>query len=235
MKLLLIMLIAKRILSTKFTTKYELTNSKQIKLQNIIQNDNNKIIVVTGVAGTGKTMIACNEAIKMFKENKINKIVITRPTIPVDGEDLGFLPGTLQNKIYPYLIPVYDYFLDHYTQDQLLNLINSKKIEVCPLAYMRGRTFKNTIILADEMQNTTPNQMKMILTRLGINSKIIITGDLEQSDILKYNGLQNLLELMDQKYPEYYKMIENNIAKIELDESCIQRSEIIKTIINLYK
>jgi phosphate starvation-inducible PhoH-like protein len=229
------MLIAKRILSTKFTTKYELTNSKQIKLQNIIQNDNNKIIVVTGVAGTGKTMIACNEAIKMFKENKINKIVITRPTIPVDGEDLGFLPGTLQNKIYPYLIPVYDYFLDHYTQDQLLNLINSKKIEVCPLAYMRGRTFKNTIILADEMQNTTPNQMKMILTRLGINSKIIITGDLEQSDILKYNGLQNLLELMDQKYPEYYKMIENNIAKIELDESCIQRSEIIKTIINLYK
>ena len=234
MKLLLLLFVIKKTLSS-FTPKYTLTNPKQIKFQDLIRCYNNKIIIATGVAGTGKTMIACNEAIKMLKENTVNKIVITRPTIPVDGEDLGFLPGTLQNKIYPYLIPIYDYFLDHYTQHQLFELIKNNKLEICPLAYMRGRTFKNTIILADETQNTTPNQMKMLLTRIGNNSKLVITGDLQQSDIINYNGLNNLLELINQKYPEYYLMIKDGIAYIELDESCVERIEITKIIINLYK
>jgi len=232
---LVILLLIKNVFCT-FTPKYVLTNTKQIKLQSMIKATSNKIIIVTGVAGTGKTMISCHEAIKLLKENVVEKIVITRPTIPVDGEDLGYLPGTVQNKIYPYLIPIYDYFLDHYTQDQLFNLITTKKLEVCPLAYMRGRTFKNTIILADEMQNTTPNQLKMILTRIGINSKLIIMGDLEQSDIqYNPNGLKNLIELINQKYPEYYTMLKDGIATIDLDESCVERSEITKIIINLYK
>jgi phosphate starvation-inducible PhoH-like protein len=229
------MFTVKKILSASFVTKYTLTNSKQIKFQNIIRDYNNKIIIATGVAGTGKTMIACNEAIKMLKENIVKKIIITRPTIPVDGECLGYLPGTLEDKIYPFLIPIYDYFLDHYSQEQLLNLINTKIIEVCPLAYMRGRTFKNTLIIADEMQNATPVQMKMLLTRIGDDSKIIVTGDLEQNDINTINGLHHLKKIINQKYHEYHTMVKDGISTIDFDESCVVRSEITKVIVNLYK
>jgi phosphate starvation-inducible PhoH-like protein len=218
-----------------FTPKYIIKHPKQVKLQNFINNSKLNVIISTGPAGTGKTLVACQEAIRMLKESEIDKIIITRPTVTVE-ENLGYLPGTLQDKVYPFLIPIYDYFLEHYTKENLMNLIHNGKLEVCPLAYMRGRTFKDSIIIADEMQNTTPNQMKMILTRIGENSKIIITGDLEQNDLSSYNGLQNIVDLLEKKYEnDYNKMLKDGFACVHFDNSCIQRHPIIEKIVNLYK
>jgi len=217
-----------------FQVKYTLKMPQQIKLQNYINDPKLSVIVNTGSAGTGKTLIACQEAIRMFKEKEIEKIIITRPTVTVE-ENLGYLPGSLEDKVYPFLVPIYDYFLEHYTKDKLMTLIQNGKLEVSPLAYMRGRTFKNSIIIADEMQNTTPNQMKMILTRIGENSKLIITGDLDQNDLTTCNGLQNLVDLLKQKYnDDYYQMIKDGFGYVHLDNSCIQRHRIIEKIINLY-
>jgi len=200
----------------------------------MINNKKLQIIIVNGPAGTGKTMIACQEAIKMFKNNEKSKIIITRPVVTVE-ENIGFLPGNLEDKLYPYMIPVYDYFLEYYTKETLTSLITSNKIEIAPLAFMRGRTFKDAIIIADEMQNTTPNQMKTILTRIGENSKLIIMGDLEQKDLNVYNGLQNLIDLLNNKYPNYYPMDKDGFGYIYLDKSCIKRSPIIEKILNLYE
>jgi len=233
--------------SSNFVPKYVLKNPKQIKLQNYIKNPNIDIVISTGAAGTGKTMIACQEAIRMFKQGIYTKILITRPTVTVE-ENLGYLPGTLEDKIYPFLIPIYDYFLEHYTKENLMTMIRNGKLEVAPLAYMRGRTFKNTFIIGDEMQNTTPNQMKMLLTRIGENSKMVITGDLEQNDVNTYNGLQNIIDLLEKKYIQNnwttkdnnkivinYDMIKDGFAYINLDDSCIERHPVVQKVVELYK
>jgi phosphate starvation-inducible PhoH-like protein len=222
-------------ITAKYVEKYTLTNPKQIKLQKMITNQNINIVITTGAAGTGKTLIACQEAIKMLKTSAINKIIITRPVVTVE-EDIGYLPGNLEDKVYPFMVPIYDYFLEHYTKDNIHTMMQNGKLEVSPLAFMRGRTFKNAIIIADEMQNTTPNQMKMILTRVGENSKLIINGDLQQNDIGKYNGLQNLVDLLEKKYnTDCYKMYKDGFGYIHLDNSCIKRHPIIEKIINLYE
>lgn len=218
----------------KFSPKYKLTNSKQLKFQEMINNPKINIIVTTGSAGTGKTLVACQEAIRMLKELQISKIIITRPIVTVE-ENIGFLPGTLEDKVYPFMIPIYDYFLEHYTKDQVADMLRSGCIEVSPLAFMRGRTFKDCVVIADEMQNTSPNQMKMILTRLGENSKLIITGDLEQTDLGSTNGLQDLIDLLLFKYKdEQYKMFRDGFGHVHLDNSCIKRHPIIEKVLELY-
>uniref|UniRef100_A0A6C0D9G8 PhoH-like protein n=1 Tax=viral metagenome TaxID=1070528 RepID=A0A6C0D9G8_9ZZZZ len=222
------------LLISAFVSKYILKNTKQVKFQEFINNPKLNIVVCTGPAGTGKTMIPCQEAIRKLKNEEINKIIITRPAVPVE-ENLGFLPGTFEDKVYPYMIPIYDYFLEHYTKEGLTTLIRSGKLEIAPLAFMRGRTFKDAIIIADEMQNTSPSQMKMILTRIGNNSKLIITGDLQQNDInIETNGLQELVNLLGNKYPEYHLMLKDGFGYIHFDNSCIQRSAVIEKVLNLY-
>jgi len=216
-----------------FIPKYQYKTPAQIKYNTYIESKKFPIVVATGLPGTGKTMIACHTAIKLFQEGKYKKIIITRPTVSVD-ENLGYLPGEIKNKMHPFLIPIYDYFLDYYTNDEITCLINSNKLEISPLAFMRGRTFSDSIVIADEMQNSSINQIKTLLTRIGSNSKIILTGDLMQTDIEGINGMKNLCELLKQKYPEYYKMLLDGFAYIHLDETCIERNEIIKKIILLY-
>jgi hypothetical protein len=155
------------------------------------------------------------------------------PFTSVD-ENLGYLPGEIKNKMHPFLIPIYDYFLDYYTNDEITCLINSNKLEISPLAFMRGRTFSDSIVIADEMQNSSINQIKTLLTRIGSNKKIILTGDLLQTYIEGINGMENLCELLTRKYPEYYKMLLDGFAYVNLDKTCIERSEIISKIISLY-
>jgi phosphate starvation-inducible PhoH-like protein len=156
-------------------------NFHQDDLLGLLEDKNINIVFATGPAGTGKTFISTLAGIRELKNNKIDKFVVTRPAVSVD-EQHGFLPGTLQEKMAPWTRPIMDCFEEYYTPDQIEFMLGDNKVEIAPLAYMRGRTFKNSYIIADEMQNATDNQMKMLLTRIGEGSKLIVTGDLAQHE-----------------------------------------------------
>lgn len=147
----------------------------------ILSDSQIPIAFATGPAGTGKTMLAVQMGIQKFESGEINRIVITRPAVSVD-EQHGFLPGSLKDKMAPWTRPIFDVLEEHWDPKQVERMIENKEIEIAPLAYMRGRTFKECWIVADEMQNATPEQMKMLLTRIGTGSKIVVTGDLAQHD-----------------------------------------------------
>lgn len=190
------------------------------------------MIIVNGPAGTGKTLLACVQAITYLEKNIVDKIVLTRPTISIDKEDFGFLPGTLEQKMDPWLKPFFDILLTYYTQKEIDGLIYSQKLEICPLTYMRGRTFNNAFIIGDEMQNSTPHQMKTLATRIGSNSKLLILGDSEQSDFFDKehyfkNGLSDLIERL-------HKNPSKIIATISLKQEDIQRSMLTKEVLQLY-
>jgi len=194
-----------------------------------LNNDNTKIIISTGPAGCGKTLFACQKAIIDLKSEEINKIIITRPVVSVD-EELGFLPGNIVKKMDPWTRPIFDLFLEHYSKTELDLMLMNGKIEICPLAFMRGRTFKNSFIIADEMQNSSPNQMKMLATRLGEKSRMVITGDLQQTDITKENGLHDFVNRLE-KFNTNIEMIK----LIKMNNDDIERSEVVKTVIEIYE
>lgn len=192
-----------------------------------LDDENKHIVFATGPAGTGKTMIAVQWAINEFKDNLCDKIVITRPAVSVD-EQHGFLPGDLNEKMAPWTRPIFDVFSDNFCQAEIDRQVREGIVEVAPLAYMRGRTFKNSVIIADEMQNATPSQMKMLLTRLGEGSKMIVTGDLQQADRPSNNGLLEFLELY------------NNFNNHQFVDICkftradVERHEAVKEILSIY-
>ena len=157
----------------------------------------NTIVFGIGPAGTGKTYLAMAMAITAFKNNEVNRIILTRPAIEA-GENLGFLPGDLQSKVDPYLRPLYDAIYQIMGADAYLHNSEKGLIEVAPLAYMRGRTLDNAFIILDEAQNTTPAQMKMFLTRIGFGSKVVITGDMTQKDLPKgaVSGLDTAVRVL---------------------------------------
>jgi phosphate starvation-inducible PhoH-like protein len=198
----------------------------QQKYVDCLNNEQIKILLGIGPAGTGKTMFACNYAIQELKAKHTNKIILTRPIVSTD-EELGFLPGNIHSKMEPWTRPIFDIFLETYTKQELHELIKSNIIEISPLAFMRGRTFKHAIIIADEMQNSSPNQMFMLTTRLGHQSKLIITGDLNQSDRSTNNGL---FDLMNKINLSKHSMIDI----VQFQQEDIERSEIVKTIMNIY-
>lgn len=204
----------------------------QILYSKALADKNNHLIVVNGPAGSGKTHFVCDSAIANLIIGTIDKIIVTRPTISVDNEELGYLPGTVNRKMNPWMKPIFDVFLNYYSQRDLERMIMDDVIEVVPIAHMRGRTFKRSYIIADEMQNSSPIQMKMLLTRIGEGSKMVITGDLSQTDLKqKTNGF---FEFMD-KYHAYarYKSADQ-LAMVELTQDDVFRSEIVKTVLNIY-
>jgi|UniRef100_A0AB38ZMC6 phosphate starvation-inducible PhoH-like protein len=160
------------------------------------------IVVCTGPAGSGKTMLACQVAMDHIQSNHKCRVVLTRPIVPAD-EDIGYLPGDMYQKMEPWTKPMYDILEQHLSHSQI-----DKHFTIEPLGYMRGRTFNNTFIIADEMQNATPNQMKMLLTRVGKGTKLIVTGDLEQSDLGSDNGLATILNKMDGIQMEYVSLVD---------------------------
>ena len=191
-------------------------------------NDPQKMIIFAiGPAGTGKTMLAVQWAIDQLKYGTADRIVITRPAVSVD-EQHGFLPGDLNQKMEPWTKPIMDVFAENYSAREIENFIREGVIETSPLAYMRGRTFKNAIIIADEMQNATPSQMKMLLTRLGQSSKMVVTGDLQQADRPSNNGLLEFLQL--------YNNFENHryvdISHFTVGD--VERHEAVKEILAIY-
>lgn len=188
---------------------------------------NNTIVFGVGPAGTGKTYLAVAMAVKAFKAHEINRIILTRPAVEA-GEKLGFLPGDLQNKVDPYLRPLYDALFDMMGAESYQRNLERNIIEVAPLAYMRGRTLDDSFIILDEAQNTTPEQMKMFLTRLGFNSKMVITGDVTQIDLpdSKRSGLVEATKIL--------KNIDD-IAITKFSEKDVVRHRIVQDIVKAYE
>lgn len=194
----------------------------------LLKNTKKFIVFAIGPAGTGKTMLAVQMAIKQLKEGVINKIIVTRPAVSVD-EDHGFLPGTLNQKMEPWTRPIFDVFEEYYHPREIQSMLEDGIIEISPLAYMRGRTFKNAFIVADEMQNATPSQMKMLLTRLGEGSRMVVTGDLNQADRPRENGLLEFCNLYGQGGD--YRMI----AMARFESQDVERHPVVKEILSIYK
>ncbi len=187
----------------------------------------NTIVFGVGPAGTGKTYLAVAAAVAAFKKGQVNRLILTRPAVEA-GEKLGFLPGTLQEKIDPYLKPLYDALFEMIEPDKVNLLVERNIIEIAPLAYMRGRTLNDAFIILDEAQNTTREQMKMFLTRLGFNSKVVITGDITQIDLPKKrdSGLVETIKIL--------KGIDD-IKIIEFKRSDVVRHKLVQEIIRAYE
>jgi phosphate starvation-inducible protein PhoH and related proteins len=202
-------------------------NFRQDDLLGLIEDKNINIVFATGPAGTGKTFISTLAGIRSLKKNNIDKFVVTRPAVSVD-EQHGFLPGTLQEKMAPWTRPIMDCFEEYYSPDQIEYMLNDNKIEIAPLAYMRGRTFKNSYIIADEMQNATDNQMKMLLTRIGDNSKLIVTGDLAQHERgYESNGLKCFIERLT-------RLGSDRIKVVQFEHGDIERHPVVTEVLRLY-
>jgi phosphate starvation-inducible PhoH-like protein len=184
------------------------------------------IVFGIGPAGTGKTLLAVQVAVKLFKEGKVDKIIVTRPAVSVD-EDLGHLPGTLEQKMAPWTRPIFDVLREYFNAREIEGMIEEGIIEIAPLAYMRGRTFKHSFILADEMQNATPNQMKMLLTRLGTGAMMAVTGDLNQADRLRDNGLIDFTKLLQNNHTSHLDIV-------QFERGDIERHEAVKEVLHIY-
>ena len=203
-------------------------NTSQETYLELLKNPKKHIVLAIGPAGTGKTMLGVQMAIKLYKEGVISKIVVTRPAVSVD-EDHGFLPGTLNEKMAPWTRPIFDVFEEYYHPKDIQLMLEDGIIEIAPLAMMRGRTFKDAFIVADECQNTTISQMKMLLTRIGEGSKMVITGDLHQADRPNQNGLLDFVHLIQEH--KGHRMID--ICWFETKD--IERHPVVKEILSIYK
>ena len=179
------------------------------------------IVIATGPAGSGKTLLACQEASLCISKRTYDRIICTRPIVAA-GEDLGYLPGDMDSKMEPWTIPMIEIFEQTLSHGQL-----NSRVYIEPLGFMRGRTFKNAFIIADEMQNSTPSQMKMLLTRIGDNSKMLVLGDLEQSDLDTGNGLEDILDLINCQDLEY-------IDHVHMSHSDVVRHPCVAEILSLY-
>lgn len=199
-----------------------LNNAQKNAIKVIKEHD---LTILHGAPGTGKTHLATMFGLQQLMWGNYQKLIITRPCVEAYGESLGFLPGDFNAKIAPYLIPIWDILLESLRKVDLNSLVEEGKIVTIPLAYHRGITFKNAFVVADEMQNTLPQQMRMFLTRMGIGSKVVVTGDISQSDIRDKNGLADAIERLDKL---------ENVGILEMDKSCIVRHSLVANIETRY-
>ena len=200
----------------------------QEKLVLALQDPDTHIVITTGPAGTGKTYLAMQAAVKALREGECDRIIMTRPAVGVEGEQHGFLPGNLVAKMEPWTRPLLDVMREYYRAQDIAAMIEDQIVEIAPLAFMRGRTFKHAWIIADEMQNATPAQAKMLMTRIGTNSKIVITGDVEQAD--RNNGDNGLMDLCDRLAAHPV----NGMQVCALENRDVQRHKIISDVLKLY-
>lgn len=187
----------------------------------------NDVLFAVGPAGTGKTYLAVALAVAALKEGKVNRVVLVRPAVEA-GESLGYLPGDLKEKVEPYLRPLYDAFYEMFSPERFMKYVEKKVIEIAPLAYMRGRTLNDSFIILDEAQNTTPEQMKMFLTRLGFGSKAVVIGDITQIDLPsgKDSGLKVVRNIL-KRIP--------GVEFVSLDKNDVVRHEVVQRIVQAYE
>ena len=195
----------------------------------LLRNPDVNVVMAAGPAGTGKTMMAVIAGIQAFRSELVDRIIITRPAVGVDGEQHGFLPGDLNSKMEPWTRPIFDVFHEYYSTKDTARMLEEQTIEISPLAFLRGRTFKRSWIIFDEAQNSTENQMKMVLTRLGDDSKMVITGDLAQHDrkFTQENGFRDFI----QRLKTYGS---TRIGLVEFSSRDIQRHPLVKEVLKLY-
>lgn len=234
-----IMLIQSKNVNTRYFSKKiqipQLFNAKsegQKNYKKALYLQSNDLIICNGPAGSGKTCMACDYAIQNLKLKNFKKIIITRPTVSIQ-EDLGYLPGDINEKMHPWTLPIFDIFHEYYSKNEIESLIKDNIIEISPLGYIQGRTFKDAVIIADEMQNSSIGQMFMLLTRIGINSKMIINGDLYQNKWIhkkEKNGLEDLIYKL-----KFLKKNKEGIEIIELNNNDIQRHPLVSKIISYYE
>jgi len=216
----------------KFTIPKNIHQEMYCKL---LKTKSKKIVIANGPAGTGKTLFATEFGVRYFLTDTYEKLIFTRPSVSVD-EELGFLPGTLEEKMAPWVRPIYDVLYNFLSPKEVQQLMEEKIIEIAPLGYMRGRTFKNAWIVADEMQNSTISQMKMLLTRLGENSRLIVTGDLQQFDrSFENNGLDDFLRKLHYKEQNETGEGKKSIVSFEFLKGDIQREEVVKEVLDIYE
>jgi phosphate starvation-inducible PhoH-like protein len=204
-------------------------NNKQKYYIDILKKDKPHVVIASGAAGSGKTLLATTIGIEKLINGSVQKLIITRPTVPC-GDDIGYLPGTLNNKMEPWIRPIYDALEMQFPHSKIEKLFDENIIEIVPLTYMRGRTFSNSWIICDEAQNLTIEHVLMVLTRIGLNSKMVITGDPMQHDRIKNsNGLDDLIEKINHyKFNELFEII-------QFEEEDVERHPIIPYVIQMYK
>ena len=209
--------------------KYSPRTDNQRQYVEFLEDPTVSILLGVGPAGTGKTLFACSAAVQEMKRGSVQKIILTRPVVPVE-EDIGFLPGSLINKMDPWTRPIFDILGEFYSKRDIDIMLDSGAIEISPLAFMRGRTFKRAFVIADEMQNSSPNQMLMLTTRLGQSSKMVITGDLAQSDRpIQNNGLADLMGKL-----RSYRGEMDTIRMVEMGRQDVERSAAVAKILDIY-
>ena len=200
----------------------------------LLSHDSDAFIIGgLGPAGCGKTLFACHSAVSALYSGSVDRVIVTRPIVPAD-EELGFLPGTIQKKMDPWIRPMMDILDDFYSKSEIRRLMDEGVIEISPLAYMRGRTFRRSFIIADEMQNSTPNQMLMILTRIGEGSRLVITGDLMQSDLKgrRINGLEDFYNRWKLETSSGGSL--PMIRCVEFEKNDVQRSAVVASVLEMY-
>jgi phosphate starvation-inducible PhoH-like protein len=207
---------------------YKPKGNNQENYSKLLGDPQVSILLAVGPAGTGKTLFACNTAVDMLSRGEVQKIILTRPMISVEDEEIGFLPGGLVSKMDPWTRPIFDILGEKYGKRDIDAMLQSGALEIAPLAFMRGRTFKRAFIIADEMQNSSPNQMMMLATRLGEGSRMVITGDLNQTDRADRNGLVDFMgRVLGCDDLE-------NIRVVEFGVQDVMRSPVVETVLKLY-
>ena len=207
---------------------YEPRGVNQINYVNHLNNPNVPLILGIGPTGTGKTLFACTTAVKELQNGTVDKIVLTSPVVPAE-EYVGHLPGSLFHELNPWTRPIFYILEEYYSLREIDSMIHSGTIEFSPLTFMRGRTFKNSFIIADEMQNSSPDQICMLVTRLGQGSRMVITGDLKQSDRPDDNGLLDLLHKI-----KHHNRVVPDIKTIHFSLCDVERSHIVSRVLRLY-
>jgi len=202
----------------------------QIRYVELLTAQKPHIVVATGASGSGKTLIATHIGCQKLYSGEVEKLVITRPTVSVGPDDLGFLPGTLHQKMEPWVKPVYDALMMHYPKTKIVQMVDEGKIEIASLSHMRGRTLSQSWIICDEAQNTTIDQMLMVLTRIGQGSKLVITGDPMQHDrTMSINGLSDLLHRCNRFTPR-----DDIFQIVQFDVNDVQRHPAIPVVLDIY-
>lgn len=199
----------------------------QKELLRTINNPENSICFAVGPAGCGKTWLSTLTSIQGLQDGMYKRIVITRPNVAVDDRDIGFLPGDMFKKMTPWSLPILDIFNEYYSYREMDTMFQNGILEICPIAYIRGRTFKDAFIIVDEAQGTTKKSMMSILTRIGENSRMVVTGDLDQSDFGHENGLSDFLNRFGGN--------SERIKVVRFNNSDVERHPVIKEVLDIYK